>query len=651
MQGVASVGGLISGIDVNSIIQKLSDVEAQVVQRYQTQQSTLRARQRAYQEANTRLTALKEAAANLSTASFFSARTATTDNPSAVTVSSGNGSTPGEYQITVGTIARAHQTVSQSYGDLNATRLGTGTFTVTSAGVATSITLDASNNTLGGLRDAINAANSNVRASIVQDGDSSYRLMIASKTAGTANALTVNSSLAGGTAPTLVDLQAATNATVTLGSGVNAINITRSTNSIRDLIPGVTLNLQSAAEGETVAVNVATDVTTIQAGVQKLVDQYNNALDYFNQQFKFNSETNAGGSLIGDYTLQGIQSEVQSTFSSAVSGLSGSATSLADVGISTEADGKLNFNTATFQTKFASDPDAVTRLFALTGKTTNTAVQFSGASTDTIATGAAYDVTITQAARQARVTAGTALTGLLGANENLTINGTSVALTAGMTQAQVIDAINARSTQTGVSVRATAADGTGTGNYLSFFSNGYGSGTNVSVVSDLSSGGADTTGVGTVTATMSAPSGESGSGTGAVGLDVIGTINGEAATGKGQVLLGNTGNANTAGLRLQITSDVVGTLGSVQVFGGAAYSASRVLNRITDTISGPLKTEQDTIDARISDIQDIIDRQAETIRRNSDNMRLKFNRMEAIMGRLQNQSAYLTSQLSSNNKS
>src|SRR5205823_11756951 len=128
---------------------------------------------------------------------------------------------PGDYVVSVQSLARAHQVVSQGYGDIGTTTIGTGTFTITAAGQSTTIQVDSSNNTLGGLRDAINRANTNVQASIVQDGDASYRLMISSKQTGTANALTINSTLSGGTDPTFNDLQTAKDARVTLGSGAS----------------------------------------------------------------------------------------------------------------------------------------------------------------------------------------------------------------------------------------------------------------------------------------------------------------------------------------------------------------------------------------------------------------------------------------------
>jgi flagellar hook-associated protein 2 len=650
MAGATSVGGLVSGIDIEGIITKLSDIEKKGVTTLENQKSILATRKSAYQAANTRLSALRDAASALSNATFFEARTATSSSPGSVAVSAQAGATPGQYQVTVGTLARTHQVVSQSYSDINATRLGTGTFTVTANGTATTITLDETNNTLGGLRDALNRAGTNIRAAIVQDGDSSYRLMVSSKETGTVNALTLSTSLSGGAEPTFNDLQSARDASVTLGSGVNAITVTRSTNAVRDLIPGVTMNLVAGSEGQSVTVDVGLDTTSIQQGVQKFIDQYNNALEFMNAQFKYNADAGTAGALLGDYTLQGIQQEVVGIISGVVSGTAGTS-SLADIGIRTTGDGKLALDAGKFQDKLSADPDAVARLFALTGSASNASVQFLGAGAKTVASGAAYAVEITQVARQARVSAGAAMSGPLAADETLTINNVSVALTAGMTRDQVIAAINARSKDTRVQVSATGADGTGSGDFLTFRANAYGSTAPLSIVSSVSNADGDSTGIGTVAATAADPSGEAGSGTGETGLDVVGTINGEAATGNGQVLTGTTSNTTTAGLRLRITALAPGSLGTVQVFGGAAHTSTQALSRITDAINGPIKTETDSLDARIDDLAKTITTRGEGIDRYIANLRAKFNNMETLMGKLQSQSSFLTSQFAAMNKS
>src|SRR5205823_6358473 len=105
--------------------------------------------------------------------------------------------------------------------------------------------------------------------------------------------------------------------------GASAITVTRSSNIVKDLIPGVTLNLLSASPGTPLTVSVQQDAGMITDGVQKLVDQYNNAVDFISQQFKFNTDTNQGGILLGDFTLSSVQSDLLSAIGGSVPGLTG----------------------------------------------------------------------------------------------------------------------------------------------------------------------------------------------------------------------------------------------------------------------------------------------------------------------------------------
>jgi flagellar hook-associated protein 2 len=644
MQGLTSISGLISGLKTDDIIAKIIEAGKQPIERYQARQANLRDQQAALQEANTRLGAVKDAAGQLALSSFFDSQSVTSSNTSVLSATAGTGAAVGQYTMTVQSLALAHQQVSQSYSDVDTTTLGTGTLTIAASGQTTTLNVDSSNNTLAGIRDAINRSNSNVGASIVQDGDSSYRLMLYSKQTGTANALTIQSTLNGGTAPTLTDLQAAQDAKVQLGTGAHAITTVRSTNTVTDLIPGVTLNLASEAPNSPVTIAVTQDTSRIKDAVQKLVDQYNNAIDYINQQSKFDPDTKKGGLLLSDYTLQGVQTDLQAVFTQSVKGISG--VTLAGIGVTMGNDGKLSLDADKLQSKLETDPEGLKQVLALSAKTTNTGVRLVSAGSKPIVDGSSYAVEITQAATQGRVTAGTTQTGALDADETLTINGIAVGLTAGMSQADVVAAINARAKDTGVTVSATAAGGTGSGNFMTFRNTAYGSAASLSVISSLSSASGVTSGVGDVTATAVSPAGETGSGTGALGRDVEGTINGEAATGTGQILTGSAGNEATDGLKLRITAATPGSLGTIQLFDGIASMAQRTITRITGS-TGAIQGQEDGLDQRIQDLQDVIDSRADALQRQEDSLRAKFNRLEMSLAQLQSQSTQLSQQLGS----
>ena len=88
-------------------------------------------------------------------------------------------------------------------------------------------------------------------------------------------------------------------ARLTLGSGAGAITVERGTNSVRDLIPGVTLTLDKEDAADPVTVSVDADTTKVVETIQEFVKQYNSAIQYFNEQFDFDPDSGDGGTLTG----------------------------------------------------------------------------------------------------------------------------------------------------------------------------------------------------------------------------------------------------------------------------------------------------------------------------------------------------------------
>jgi hypothetical protein len=241
------------------------------------------------------------------------------------------------------------------------------------------------------------------------------------------------------------------------------------------------------------------------------------------------------------------------------------------------------------------------------------------------------------------VTAGVAQTAPLAADETLTINGVNIELTAGMTQSQVIAAINAQQTQTGMTASATAADGGGSGNYLTLTRPTYGSAFHVTATSTVSNqSGPGTSGLGTVIVTDSNPLGESGTGTGAAGLDVDGTIGGYACSGSGQRLIATEGDA--AGLSLLIKAGSVGSYGQVFLTVGAAEAAFRVSLAATDSVDGTVARAQEYIGDSVGDLEAEIMRIQELVEAGQERLKASFIAMESALAEFQSQSQFLASQ-------
>jgi flagellar hook-associated protein 2 len=645
MPGTSYISGLISGIDIDAILSKLLEVSQAPITRLQSQQTNLNTQLSAWQTANTRLLALKTAAGGLARLSAFEVKTAASSNEGLLTASASASAPTGVYALTVNSVATFHQLVSQGYADADVTSLGSGTVSL-QVGDQPATTLNVDNLTLSGLRDLINNADLGVHAALINDGSSAtpWRLVLTSASSGTAGKVTVTSSLSGGAAPTFGDLRPAQDASLTLGSGAGAITITKGSNSIDDVIPGVTLYLHAADAGQTVTLTIGNDTNAVKKAIHDFADQFNSLMDYVNQQFAWDAKTEKGGTLFGNFTLQQIQSDLRDLVSNVLAGTGAQWVVLSQIGITTNADDKLVIDDTKLDAALGANVDDVAKLFARFGQPSDPHVGFINATADTRPSGSAgYAVEITQAATKSHVTAGMTQDVALAADETLTVNGVQILLTAGMTQDQVAAAVNAHSDETGVVAARTGADGTGTGNYLTLANTGYGSADLAILSSTSNAGGSSTTGVGNVQISGAAPAGESGGGQGAAGLAVQGTIGGEAAQGYGQLLVGTAGASK--GLSVLVTATAAGSYGSVVYSPGVAGGMDGLLDFLTTSDSSPIQTAQHTLQERIDGITKEITDLQQRVAAQQERIRLQFQNMEQAMGRLQSQSQFLTQQL------
>ncbi len=651
MPGTTSIGGLASGLDTQNIVKQLVELERAPITRLQSRKAKLNAQLTAWQEVNTRILALKDKLSVLSLGINFDGKTFESGDESLLKGTVSAGADAGTYYVRVSKVARSHQVRSDGdgYADTTSARIGTGTISISSgAGSPTVITLDDSNNTLAGLRDAINRSGSGVKAAIVHDGgaDTPYHLVLTSSASGSAGQITVATD---GTVPTFnTVVQAAQDAEVTMGEGPGAITVTSSTNKITGLIPGATLDVQAADANKVVTVTIGQDTEAVKKSIKEFVDQYNNLVEYIDKQFKYDAASKSSGVLFSDSGLRSIQSELNTRLFGGVSGLSQQITLLSQIGITTSVGGsKLTVDEAELDRALENNLQQVRSMFATVGTPTSPFVSFVGTTDKTKATGQAWAVEITAAATQARLTAGVAQDGLLGADEQLTINGQAIALTAGMSQEDVVARINEFSIKTGVVASRTGAGGQGTGNYLTLTRTAYGSSGAISMKSTVSNGGAGTSGIGTVEATLVSPTGEAGTGSGAAGTDVAGTINGEAATGTGQTLVGNSGNAATDGLRLRISAQTPGSCGTISITKGLATTVAEYLDFVTWTGKGTVQTSQESLRTLMEDIDDDIESLEARVETRRERLVIQFARMESALAELQSQSSRISSQIAS----
>jgi flagellar hook-associated protein 2 len=358
-------GGLISGLDTSAIVDSLVALERRSINVLSAQKATFQTQQVVISLLSSNLAALKTAAQDLADSTDFAKKSAASSDTSVLTASADTTAAPGTYDVSVTALAKAKSLESTSQTSQTA-MIGTGTLTLTIGSVNTAITVDSSNNTLDGLRDAINNSAADVTASIVNVGASTadYRLIVQSNKTGLANEVTITSSLTGGNGNDPFSgggtvVQAAADAQFT----VNGLAVARSSNTVSDVITGVTFTLVKDAASATIT--VSDDTAAIKSTIEAFVTAYNDVIEVVNDQFSLDPNTQRQGPLAGDPALRGLQTRLrQEMFTPLQSNTTFSF--LSDIGISFEQDGTLSIDDGKLTSALDSDPTEVKNLFLST---------------------------------------------------------------------------------------------------------------------------------------------------------------------------------------------------------------------------------------------------------------------------------------------
>jgi flagellar capping protein FliD len=163
-------------------------------------------------------------------------------------------------------------------------------------------------------------------------------------------------------------VQAGANASLS----VDGVPVTPSSNTVTDVIPGVTLNLKGAASDTTLTVNVGRDYDQIKEQITEFVTAYNELMDLINGQLTYDTATQTpGGPLFGDATLRSLKSGLARTIVNRVPGLDNDFSTLGLVGISLGKDGKLTTDSSTLQDYLETNFEDVKNLFVASASSTN----------------------------------------------------------------------------------------------------------------------------------------------------------------------------------------------------------------------------------------------------------------------------------------
>lgn len=370
-----SATGLGSGLDVQGIVEQLVAAERQpVANRLNLQEARTNAELSALGQFKSALSSFRDSLDVLSDITRFQQRTTSVSDDTLIGASADSTAVPGNYTLEVTALATRGKLASGAFSSASAV-VGNGTLNISINGQTSSVFVSPEASTLADIRDAINDApdNPGVDATIINAADGAY-LVLNSRETGANQVISVQSVGGDGGLDQLVyDPLSDTNPMTQIEAPADAslvidgFNITSAGNSVTGAIDGVNIDLLEAAPGTQVSLSVGLDDDAAKAAVGSFVNAYNGLIDVVSQVTSFDAESGEAAPLLGDATVRGIKDRLRRELGSAVDALGDGFRTLTEIGISTQADGRLELDEARLSDAIAEDFDGVGELFASEG--------------------------------------------------------------------------------------------------------------------------------------------------------------------------------------------------------------------------------------------------------------------------------------------
>ena len=435
--------GVGSGLLTSELVEDIISAEREATDlRLEARRADINSRVSAFGTVRGAVDRLRDAVRDLGDSEQLLGNRVTSSNESFVTASAQASAQPGIHSVEVLALARNHTLVSQAYDDISSPigdgsleiRIGTtefsdgaySGFTENPDGAGGSIDIAAENSSLTGIRDAINAAGIDATASIVNDGQG-FRLVVTASNTGADHSLEIVATEGAepGLAAFAFSAGAATPGTnltqTVVGEDavltVDGITVTRSSNTIDEVIEGVTLSVNALNPGAPVTLSVARDNGAIADQMGQFVDAYNELRTLTDELTAFDDESGFGALLMGDSAIRGLRRQLSTLLTNNVSGISSnSLRSLVDLGLTTDQNNNflLRLDSGSLSSALNASPEDVRALLADQRRASDDLVRLNTFSRETVA--GTYDVDVERVASRGR------LQGLSGISGNLTID-------------------------------------------------------------------------------------------------------------------------------------------------------------------------------------------------------------------------------------
>jgi flagellar hook-associated protein 2 len=615
-----TISGIVSGLDTSSIIDKLVSVEGNSQTLLKTQQTAQKSAVSAYSNLLTSVGNLASQMSKLANTSSW-ATTSATSTDSSVTATA-TGKTASSLSFTVTRVAASHTLISA--GTVNSTSASvasSGSLTLSRAD-GTSTSIDVGGGTLAEVVAGINGAGAGITATAVQTAPGQYRLQVGATKTGDASQFSL-SGIEGFTS--MNTLTEGANATIRVGSGLNAYDVESTTNTFSNVVSGISFTV-SKETASAVTVSSSVDPGAVSDQISSIVTNANNLLTSIAANTAWDSTSKTGGPLLGDSTVRSLQQGILSIVGS-----------VAAPGLSVTSAGQVAFDKDAFSAAFMADPAAVMGAYGASSTFTATP-GLTATATYTNATSAtftgSYPVNVSSNAKAEQWQVVAPGTGIVGRLLAITRGSTTVSYTveAGEDTTAAAAKLNTKLAQAGMGVTATTEP---SGNLVFTASN---AGTAGAFTATIDGGG-------TATKTRA-------------GSNISGTIDGVAATGIGNILSVPVSSASrAAGLSIAVNAsdaDIAssaGAIGTINYTPGLAQRLDKLFSDMSDSATGQLVTAQAQASAQVSSLQDAIESWTTRLDAYRSMLNTKFTAMESALSSLKSQSTALSSYFSSSSSS
>jgi len=421
---------------------------------------------------------------------------------------------------------------------------------------------------------------------------------------------------------------------------IDDVPISSKTNTITDALSGSTITLKGvSAAGKKANLTVATDTSGVKTQLEAFVKAYNDldttlrSLSAYGVSPGKGQAPTGGGALSGDATIRAIQTEMRAMFNQAIPGAPKGYSSMVDIGVTFAKDGKLSLDSTKLSTALTNNPDGVRQL--LMGRAQFSQSGFTAINSNSLTKSGTSTIEVTSVPTKAKLVGGAVAapfpTNLTGANVlKLSIDGTLV--TANLATSYGTPAAMAAGMQTAINTSLPATRQVTVAYNSGKFEITSGKTGNTSKVEVLSG-------------TTLSPSFGLTVGSTASGTALAGKIGGVAALADddSMTLIGATGSG-ASGLKIRVDTPTLGSRGSVSFARGFAYNMGDTLSRVL-SLNGPIETRKSSLNSDISRIDDQVDRLNDKLVRMETTLRKQFTAMDSTVGKYNQLSTYLASQL------